>query len=199
MTPDKTTNDTKPSVVESSNSQGIDSSNFEVPHLGSKKMPKWTSGELVKAPTFTWRHWFALLGPGLLLGGSSIGGGEWLMGPAVTAKYGGALMWLATLSIVGQVFYNMEVSRYTLYTGEPIFTGKFRLLPGPKFWIVLYLILDFGTVFPYLAANAATPLASVLLGGELPNPEQNDMHWWLLRLLGYLIFLVALVPLVMGG
>jgi len=199
MATDKTTNDKKPSVAESSNSQGIDSSKFEVPHLGSKKMPKWSSGELVKAPTFTWRHWFALLGPGLLLGGSSIGGGEWLMGPAVTAKYGGALMWLATLSIVGQVFYNMEVSRYTLYTGEPIFTGKFRLLPGPKFWIILYLILDFGTVFPYLAANAATPLASVLLGGELPNPEQNDMHWWLLRLLGYLIFLLALVPLVMGG
>ena len=96
MTPDKTTNDTKPRVDESSKSQDIDSSNFEVPHLGSKKMPRWTSGELVKAPIFTWRHWFALLGPGLLLGGSSIGGGEWLMGPAVTAKYGGALMCLGT-------------------------------------------------------------------------------------------------------
>ena len=40
-------------------------------------------------------------------------------------------MWLATLSILGQVVYNLEISRYTLYTGEPIFTGKFRTLPGP--------------------------------------------------------------------
>ena len=176
-----------------------DPGDFNAPRPGSSKMPPWNTGELVKAPIFTWRHWFALLGPGLLLGGSSIGGGEWLMGPAVTAKYGGALMWLATLSIVGQVIYNMEVSRYTLYTGEPIFTGKFRTAPGPGFWIALYLILDFGAVFPYLAANAATPLASVLLGGVLPDPEQNESHRLLLRFLGYAIFLLALVPLVAGG
>ena len=164
---------------------------FQAPRPGSRKMPPWNTGELVEAPIFTWRHWFALLGPGLLLGGSSIGGGEWLMGPAVTAKYGGALMWLATLSIVGQVIYNMEVSRYTLYTGEPIFTGKFRTAPGPVFWICLYLILDFGAVFPYLAANAATPLASVLLGGVLPDPENIESHRLLIRALGYAIFVLA--------
>ena len=50
-----------------------------------------------------------------------------------------ALMWLATLSILGQVIYNLEISRYTLYTGEPIFTGKFRTLPGPHFWLFVYL------------------------------------------------------------
>ena len=172
---------------------------FLAPHPGSKEMPRWKTGQLTQAPTFTWRHWFALLGPGLLMGGGSIGGGEWLMGPAVTAKYGGALMWLATLSIVGQVFYNIEISRYTLYTGEPIFTGKFRTLPGPKFWLFAYLLLDFGAVFPYLAANAATPLAAVLLGGNLPDPLHNDMHWWLLRILGYAIFLLALIPLIFGG
>ena len=94
-------------------------------------MPRWNKGELIDAPTFTRRNWFLLLGPALLSGGSAIGGGEWLMGPAVTARYGGAIMWLATLSILGQVVYNIEISRYTLYTGEPIFTGKFRTLPGP--------------------------------------------------------------------
>lgn len=172
---------------------------FVAPHPGSQQMPRWETGELTDAPTFTSRHWFALLGPGLLSGGASIGGGEWLMGPAVTARYGGALMWLATLSIVGQVLYNIEISRYTLYTGEPIFTGKFRTLPGPKFWLGAYLLLDFGAVFPYLAANAATPLAAILMGGELPDPLHNDMHWWLLRILGYVIFLLALVPLVFGG
>ena len=49
--------------------------------------------------------------------------------PLVTARYGGALMWLATISILAQGLYNIEISRYTLYTGEPIFTGKFRTLP----------------------------------------------------------------------
>ena len=99
-----------------------------------------------------------------VMGGSAIGGGEWLTGPAVTARYGGAMLWLATLSILGQVVYNLEISRYTLYTGEPIFTGKFRTLPGPRFWLIDLPVLDFGAVFPYLAANAATPLAAVMPG-----------------------------------
>ena len=104
----------------------------QAPWPGSHEMPRWNLGPLVDAPHFTWRNWFAMLGPGLLMGGAAIGGGEWLMGPAVTARYGGALMWLATLSILGQVIYNLEISRYALYTGEPIFTGKFRTLPGPR-------------------------------------------------------------------
>ena len=152
----------------------------QAPWPGSHDMPRWNLGPLVDAPRFTWRNWFAMLGPGLLMGGSAIGGGEWLMGPAVTARYGGALMWLATLSILGQVVYNLEISRYTLYTGEPIFTGKFRTLPGPRFWLTAYLILDFGSVFPYLAANAATPLAAVILG-KIPVATE---HWTTLHFFG---------------
>lgn len=157
-------------------------------------MPRWETGELVDAPRFSWKNWFALLGPGLLMGGAAIGGGEWLLGPVVTAKYGGALMWLATLSIVAQVFYNIEISRYTLYTGEPIFTGKFRTLPGPHVWLLVYLVLDFGSVFPYLAANAATPLAAVYLGRIPGNADAT-----LLRGLGIAVFLLAMIPMIFGG
>ena len=149
-----------------------------------------------------------MLGPGLVMGGAAIGGGEWLTGPMVTAKYGGARMWLATLSILGQVVYNIEISRYTLYTGEPIFTGKFRTPPGPKFWVCVYLLLDFGSIFPYLAAFAATPLATAIMG-EVPRPEAADAfvypfgielsHKMMLRLTSYCIFLGALVPLIFGG
>ena len=165
------------------------------PWPGTHEMPRWNTGTLVDAPKFTWKNWFAMLGPGLLVGGSAIGGGEWLAGPAVTARYGGALMWLATLSIVGQVFYNMEISRYTLYTGEPIFPGKFRTLPGPRFWLFMYLLLDFGAVFPYLAANAATPLAAVYLQRIPSGPDDES----LVRGLGFLVFFGAMVPLIFGG
>ena len=168
---------------------------FAAPWPGSREMPRWNTGSLVDAPTFTWKNWFAMLGPGLLVGGSAIGGGEWLAGPAVTARYGGGLMWLATLSILGQVFYNMEISRYALYTGEPIFTGKFRTLPGPRFWLFMYLLLDFGAVFPYLAANAATPLAAVYLG-RIPAGAEDES---LVRGLGLFVFLLAMLPLIFGG
>ena len=90
---------------------------FIAPHPGSQQMPCWDTGELVDAPRFTLRNWFAMLGPGLVMGAAAIGGGEWLSGPAVTAKYGAALLWVATVSILVQVLYNIEISRYALYTG----------------------------------------------------------------------------------
>jgi hypothetical protein len=179
--------------------KGITKETFEAPHPGSPEMPRWETGELIDAPRFTWRNWFAMLGPGLVLGGASIGGGEWLLGPKVTALYGGALLWLTTLSVLGQVIYNIEISRYTLYTGEPIFTGKFRTLPGPKFWLMAYLFLDLGSIFPYLAANAATPVATLLKGGVVPNPSANVGDFWLMKTLAYVIFLLALVPMLFGG
>src|SRR5687767_8553674 len=91
---------------------------FVPPHPGAQTMPRWDAGELPHAPRFTWKNWAMLLGPGIVMGGSAIGGGEWLTGPAVTARYGGALLWLATISILAQVIYNLEISRYTLYSGE---------------------------------------------------------------------------------
>ncbi len=175
------------------------STNDEAPYVGSRQMPRWETGELIAPPRFTAVTWFALLGPGLVMGASAIGGGEWLVGPLVTAKYGGALMWLATLSILAQGLYNIEISRYTLYTGEPIFTGKFRTLPGPSIWLGVYLLLDFGSIFPYLAANAATPVVVVLLGGEMPDPDQVASHWWMIKIISSVIFVLGMVPLVIGG
>jgi Mn2+/Fe2+ NRAMP family transporter len=134
-------------------------------------MPAWTEGELPDPPTVK-RGILALLGPGLMMAGAAIGGGEWLMGPAVTATYGGIIMWLALASILTQLAYNVEVSRYALYCGESIFVGYMRLLPGPRFWTFIYLFVDFFGLWPYLAANAAVPLAAALLGhlpGTLPT------------------------------
>ena len=174
-----------------------DPTTFIPPHPGSPLMPRWNGGELPSPPRFSWRQIAAFVGPGLVAGASAIGAGEWLNGPMVCARYGGALLWLATISILGQVVYNMEVSRYTLYTGESIFTGKFRTLPGPLFWLAVYLVLDFGTIFPYLAASAGTPIACVYLG-EMPNPS-NPEHKALLEWIAYGVFLLAIVPLIFGG
>jgi hypothetical protein len=135
-----------------------------------------------------------LIGPGLLMVGANIGGGEWLFGPLVTAQYGGSVMWLATLAIVLQVFYNLSVMRYTLYCGEPIIVGYFRTRPGPRFWTVFYIFNDLGGIWPYLSFNAAVPLASVFLG-RLPTAADGS----LVRGLGYAIFLTAIVPLIFGG
>lgn len=168
------------------------------PHPGSKQMPRWDVGELIDAPSYSWRKWPMLLGPGLVMGASAIGGGEWLTGPLNTARYGGAILWLSTLSILGQVLYNIEISRYTLYTGEPIFTGKFRLMPGPRFWLFLYLILDFGSLLPYLASNAAIPLATMVLG-RLPDIKGTPADAAMVKWMGCGIFVAVFLPLIFGG
>ena len=164
--------------------------------LSGTSIPLWGQAELPEPPGFKRREVLRMIGPGILLAGAAIGGGEWLMGPTVTARFGGAFMWLAAISIIAQVVYNLEVSRYALYTGEPIFTGKFRLRPGPMFWLVVYLILDFGAVFPYVAASAATPAAALWLG-EIPDAK-NPEHKELLVQLSYGIFVLAFVPLFFG-
>ncbi len=156
-------------------------------------MPPWHVAELPEPPRITWNPG-ALVGPGLLMVGAAIGGGEWLMGPAATARYGGIIMTLAMISILCQVVYNLEVQRYALYCGEPIFVGFFRLKPGPKFWTCLYLFIDFFGVWPYLAANAAIPLHAAILGHMPTQSDQQTTH-----LIGYVIFLLALVPLIFGG
>ena len=43
-------------------------------------LPPWTVGDLPKPPSLGWRTWTALLGPGVLMAGASIGSGEWLAG-----------------------------------------------------------------------------------------------------------------------
>lgn len=157
-------------------------------------MPRWDVGELPEPPRFTWKNLPQFIGPGLMMGGAAIGGGEWLMGPIVTARFGGGMLWLATLSVLAQVLYNIEISRYTLYTGEPIFNGKFRTLPGPLFWMSAYVLFDIGSIFPYLAANASTPLAAVWMG-RIPGKADGE----LLRWLSIGIFLVGMLPLFFGG
>ncbi|MBI4600931.1 MAG: Nramp family divalent metal transporter [Planctomycetes bacterium] len=165
------------------------------PGAGSAFEP-WEPAELPEPPALRVRGLAALIGPGLLMAGANIGGGEWLFGPLVTAQYGGAVLWLATLSILSQVFYNLAVMRYPLFCGETIFVGFLRCRPGPLFWVAVYLLLDLGNYLPYLAANAAVPIATLILG-RLPTASPDDAA--LVKTLSYGVYGLAFVPLIFGG
>lgn len=179
----------------SENEVAHDSPDGLAPYPGSKRVPRWNLSALPSAPRFTVKSWLGLLGPGLMMGAFAIGGGEWLMGPIITAKFGGGLLWLALLAVLSQLVYNIEISRYALYTGEPIFTGKFRTPPGPLLWVFVYAVLDVGMLFPYLAAAGATPLVA-LWRGELPDPTRDEE---LLRWVSIGILVASTIPLVVGG
>src|SRR5436190_60027 len=115
----------------------------------------WEIGTLPEPPRSDWRLWVGLIGPGIVLAGTSIGSGEWLFGPAVTAQYGGSLLWLASISIILQVFSNLMMMRYAIFSGEPIIVGGLRTWPGPVPWIICYVFLDLAAIWPFNASNAA--------------------------------------------
>lgn len=164
------------------------------PTVAAGALAPWEIDNLPEPPRSGRKLWLGLIGPGVVLAGTSIGTGEWLFGPAVSAQYGASLFWLAMISIVLQGFANLMFMRYAIYCGEPVNVGILRTWPGPKAWIVFFAVLDVAAIFPYNASNAAVPLSAAFLG-RLPRPEDA----LLVRGLGIGIFLLCFVPLIFGG
>jgi hypothetical protein len=163
-------------------------------HLPATCLPTWEVASLPAPKPLSWMKWRSIIGPGIVMMGVQIGGGEWLFGPEMTARYGAALMWLATIAIITQVFYNMECGRYALYCGEPIFTGFLRTKPGPSFWIIVFLLLSIGGIIPGLAFHAASIVASLIL--NRPPTEADRM---LVLYLAYGCLAVVILPVMFGG
>jgi Mn2+/Fe2+ NRAMP family transporter len=158
------------------------------------QLPAWSQAELVAPPPFGIKNALKLIGPGAIALGVSIGSGEWLLGPAVTAKYGAALLWVASVSILLQVILNQEMVRYTLATGEPIFTGFMRTRPGPQFWGPLYAVLLFFQIgWPGWALSAATAITAAFKGSLTDKADQHTILLW-----GYAIFLLCVAVIVLG-
>jgi hypothetical protein len=150
--------------------------------------------DLPEPKSLSWREWYRFIGPGLVMMGIQIGGGEWLFGPDITARYGGGLMWIATIAIVAQVFYNIECGRYALYCGEPVFTGFMRTRPGPMFWVGVILLLNFAALIPGLSTHGAAIFSALWLG----HPPQADDKGFV-TLVAFLFLLGISLPIFVGG
>ena len=158
-------------------------------------LPDWEVDELPAPPRYKFGRAFrSILGPGIIALGASIGSGEWLLGPAITAQYGGTLLWIATIAIILQAILNTEAIRYTLYTGEPMLSGYLRCKPGPRFWTIIYSSVDFFSSWPGWAMTAATALAAAWIGKMPTDADQNTV-----RIFAYLIFFGCLAIVMFGG
>lgn len=142
------------------------------------ELPPWDVSDLPAPPPYTFRNMLKVIGPGAIMAATSIGGGEWLVGPAAAVKYSSAIFLIATIAIALQVIFNLEAIRYTLYTGEPIYGGIMRLKPGPRFWAGFYTFLGFFQLgWPALAGSAAAILFGAWMGRMPGAPDQSAQAW----------------------
>jgi hypothetical protein len=160
----------------------------------SRGIPPWDVADLPEPKPLSWRNWKSFVGPGIVMMGIQIGGGEWLFGPEVTAKYGGGLMWIATVAIVLQVFYNVECARYAMYCGEPVFTGFMRKFPGPFFWMGFMFLLNSSSFIPGLSTHGAAIIASLWL--DRPATEADRQ---LVTFLAFACLIGVALPVLVGG
>jgi hypothetical protein len=119
----------------------------------------WVRADLPAPPTPKGLGWVSVVGPGVIVLGASIGSGEFLLGPAVFVRHGLSVLWVTTVAVLLQTVFNTEVMRYTLATGEPVFTGFMRTRPSSTVWAWLYAGLYFLQVgWPAWAGTAAAAI-----------------------------------------
>jgi Mn2+/Fe2+ NRAMP family transporter len=151
--------------------------------------------ELPPPPSLKFSSIMRIIGPSAIVLGVAIGSGEWLIGPANAVLYGPYILWIATASILLQTFLNLEIVRYTMYTGEPIFNGMLRLRPGPRFWgplLVLLSILE--RAWPAWAFACATGVVAAFIG---KIPGAAEAH--LVMVTGVILALIIVGIVSVGG
>ena len=134
------------------------------------------------------------VGPGVIVLGLSIGSGEFLLGPAVFVRHGLSLLWIAFVAVYFQTIFNTELMRYTLATGEPVFTGFMRTKPSSTFWAWVYSILYFLQVgWPGWAGAAAGAIFFLFTSRLAAAADANTIY-----LIGVATFLVCAAILTFG-
>ena len=154
----------------------------------------WRIGELPAAPRPKGLGWFSAIGPGVIALGVSIGSGEFLLGPAAFVKYGLSLLWIVGVAALLQTLLNVELMRYTMATGEPIFTGFMRTRPHSTFWAWFYSILYFLQMGWPGWAGAAAGAVFFLFSKRLPRPDEAGMVYGI----GVVLFLLCGLILLVG-
>ena len=154
----------------------------------------WVRADLPVPPTPVGLGWVGVVGPGVIVLGASIGSGEFLLGPAVFVRYGLSLLWVTAVAIFLQAVFNTELMRYTLATGEPVFTGFMRTRPSATAWAWLYAGLYFLQVgWPAFAATAAGAIF-FLFARRLPGPSDATAIYYV----GVGTFLACVAALSVG-
>ena len=117
--------------------------------------------------------WRKMIGPSLMLAGLALGSGEFILWPYITYKAGFVFFWACMLGVCTQFFLNMEITRWTLVTGESAITGFCRL---SRHWAWIMLLLNIlPWAWPGWATGAGTMLSWLMFGAERVVNEAQEV------------------------
>src|SRR5215207_3035605 len=135
-----------------------------------------------------------VVGPSLIALGLSIGSGEWLLAPLAIGQSGWTgIGFVALISILLQAFYNMEIGRYVLATGEVPSIGFGRVPPGLFVGTILAVVLFYlAFITGGWAAGAGDGLFTFLTG-DIPGEEDQNTTNWLAVALMAVVFVITLI------
>jgi hypothetical protein len=154
----------------------------------------WVPAELPEPPRPTGLGWLGVVGPGVIVLGTSIGSGEFLLGPATFVRHGLSLLWVTLIAVFFQTMFNLELMRYTVATGEPVFTGFMRTRPSSKLWALFYTgLLFFQIGWPAWAATAAGAVFFLM-----ERRLAGDADATIVYVLGCASFLLCIFALLFG-
>jgi hypothetical protein len=154
----------------------------------------WTAAELPAAPAPRGFGWIGAVGPGVIVLGASIGGGEFLLGPTVFVRHGLTLLWVTSIAVFFQTVFNTELMRYTIATGEPVFTGFMRTRPHATVWAWFYAVLFFLQVGWPASAGVASGAIFFLFAGRIAGaPDATAVYF-----IGVGTFLLCVTLLLFG-
>ena len=116
--------------------------------------------DMPEGPRSFWR----LAGPSAVLVGLSIGAGEIIVWPRAVALHGAGMVWAALLGVILQLWINIEIGRWTIATGETVYTGFARVWRGFGPLFILFNIL--GWLAPGWAQASGSALKALVVGPE---------------------------------
>lgn len=99
-----------------------------------------SSSDAKHGPPGGWRGLLVILGPGIVVAGSVMGGGELINTPLQAAKFGFVLLWAVVIACVIKYFLQVELGRHCLVHGRTT-VGALNTCLGPKVrgtsWVAL--------------------------------------------------------------
>ncbi len=111
-----------------------------------------------------------MIGPSIMLAGLALGSGEFILWPYITYHSGFVFFWACLLGVTTQYFMNMEITRWTLATGESAITGFCRI---SRRWGPVFLALN---IIPWMIpawSKGAAQLMSWLFWPDLAGTSES--------------------------